>query len=91
MKNDIVIISKIYDPKKIKNNFVFIRNPYNNSSRFSYVVGGEGDWIQHRNLNTLIRVPNGHVWNEPGVLINETEKIRNSGINPSINFIVNKK
>ena len=72
----------------MKNKFIFIKNPYDNKNRFSYVIGSEGDWIKHRMHNTLIRVPTGHIWNEPGVLDNENERLKNPEINSSTNFIV---
>lgn len=87
-QNDIVIISKLFSYEQLKHCLVYIRDPYSYQARFSYVVGNEGDWVQHRNFNTLIRVPNGHIWNEPGVSINENAKNRETAINPSIGFIV---
>ena len=87
-ENDIVIISKLYNFEQLKHCLVYIRDPYSHETRFSYVVGNEGDWVQHRNFNTLIRVPNGHIWNEPGVSINESAKNKETAINPSIGFIV---
>ncbi len=75
----------------MKHKFVLIKNPYNNINRFSYVIGNECDWVKHRIYNTLIRVPNGHIWNEPGVLNKNDDRLlkNSSGINPSTNFIVN--
>lgn len=89
-KNDIVILSKLWDHKTLKNKIVLIKNPYDDTKRFSYVVGVDGEWIQPKNFNSFVQIPSGSIWNEPGIIESGNNKIMKAGFRSYSNYIVPK-